>query len=242
MTHKILCVIIAVLSITSALAAVDDKEKMNSIKVDSTYYWGEATADNKVMATADATYTLIETIFTDGITVTEDQLKGKIEFLYIPRGERTRAFAYIQKGLLNNLPPVPVTPNPSEPTEQTATETVTQPIPQQVQQSEPALTPQPVSTPASVSSSVLMLLSQCQQVTDAYRCIKEYSQNGSIDSYGKVTSQSQLAESNYLIIFDKNMSVKAILAPSDGSGRKNIITGATDNISNYRGCGAIWFK
>lgn len=247
-SRTLLTLILSVLSLSVAFAE-DDKENMNNIKMDPAYYWGEATSDDNSVAASDALYVLIETIAADNITVTEDQLKGRVEYLYIPRGERIRAFAYIQKSKLSSLPPpapakekpaaTPAKPQqPAQTVVQQPSATVTQPQQNAGVDSQSAA----ATTGSTNMTGVLMTLSQCQQATDALRCLKDYQQNGFIGGCGKVTSKTQLAENNYLVIFDNTMSIKAILAPPDAAGRKNCVTGEMDSPDNYKGCGVIWFR
>ena len=63
---------------------------------------------------------------------------------------------------------------------------------------------------------------------------------GDITDYGKYASTDNLEEC-YLIIYDPAGNIKAILGKGEEE-RENLKTGKMDLISNYRGCGAIWFK
>lgn len=242
MIRKFLCLILSVVCASVAAVAEDDKEKMNNIKMDPAYYWGEATSDDKSVASSDAMYILVETMVADNIAVKEEQLKGSVEYLYIPRGERIRAFAYILKSKLASLPPADTgsEKKAANVTKPMQTELPTQTIakkPEPVDES-------PVGTPKGGTNitAVLMTLSQCQQASDALRCLKEYQQSGNISECGKVTCKAQLSESNYLVIFDDSMSIQAILAPAEGSARKNCVSGEMDSMNNYKGCGALWFR
>jgi hypothetical protein len=63
--------------------------------------------------------------------------------------------------------------------------------------------------------------------------------NGFITGYGKYATVKN-PEDCYFIVYDPAGNIKAILGKGDNV-RKNLITGEDDSISNYHGCGAIWF-
>lgn len=233
-------------------AQEDPKEKMNSIKQNPEYYFGEATADNLEDATRQAMRQLIENIAADSIHTTEQRIGERTEYIYIPRGERTRAFAYVKKVLVASYftsfvssvttPEQPVQPviTQQEVQQEVTTETTNQSTTPVVAQT--ATTQSEQTNTAEGMSSVLLMLSQCEQVTDAYRCLTDYQQAGSIAACGKVTSKAQLTEDVYLIIYDDERTIRAILSPSHNSTRTNIVTGDADDIKKYHGCGVVWFK
>lgn len=243
MARRFLYFIFLLLCAFNVSAQGDLKEKMNTIKLDPEYYWGEATSDTRETATADATVLLLETIAADGLTVTEKQIEGNTEFLFIPRGERTRAFAYIKKALVG-LGNVTVTPQPSP--QEVVTPAVPPPpapIPAVTQPSLSYINPANTTTcNSTIGTSALMIISQCEMISDVWRCLGEFRKEGGINDCGKVTSRTQLEENNYLVIYDDDNVVKAILAPANGLARKNITTGNDDDMKNYRGCRVIWFR
>ena len=63
-------------------------------------------------------------------------------------------------------------------------------------------------------------------------------EQGVIEDYGKYETMSD-PERCYLIVYDPNGQVVAVLAP-DGKERMNMKTEKLDNEHNYSGCGAIW--
>ena len=65
-------------------------------------------------------------------------------------------------------------------------------------------------------------------------------QKGDIMDYGKYVSAED-PEDCYLIIYDPAGNIRALLGKGKES-RWNLKTGKNDNLANYRGCGAIWFK
>lgn len=65
-------------------------------------------------------------------------------------------------------------------------------------------------------------------------------EQGEITAFGKYATMQE-PEKSYLIIYDPNGRIRAILGKGDKT-RKNLNTGKEDGIKNYRGCGAIWFQ
>lgn len=63
---------------------------------------------------------------------------------------------------------------------------------------------------------------------------------GDILDYGKYASAKK-PEECYLIIYDPAGNIRALLGTGKQS-RWNIKTNKDDNLANYRGCGAIWFR
>ena len=64
-------------------------------------------------------------------------------------------------------------------------------------------------------------------------------QSGNIVDYGKYATMKD-PEKCYLIVYDVAGNVLALLGKGNDE-RWNLTTDMNDNMSNYRGCGAIWF-
>lgn len=267
MMYRFFCIVMLLFSSAVGFAQEKLKEKMNEIKLDADYLWSEATMANRDSATAIAVSQLMDVITENNINVTENVLKSKAEFIYIPRGESVRAFVYVKKGSLpsggaNDVAAETQVVQQQEETVASPADTVAPPNPATLTFSvtpTTSATPTTPTTPASGASqtavaqntatvgtqmgtSVLLVISQCEQATDASRCLRDFKAEGAITDYGNVTSKSQLSENNYLIIYDKDRTIKAILAPGNGAARKNLATGDEDDIKNYSGCGVVWFK
>lgn len=252
--QKILSCILFAFIATSLMAQDDVKEKMNEIKADETYFWGEATDENREDASEGAITMMLEVMGNENVIMPRNKAMSAAKFLYMNRGERIRAFAYMKKEDAmtqdkkkgTDAKPkkkeepaiVQKKQEKTEDVDSVATDmTVTEKkeVPQQAQQTATVQT-------NSVASSVVMVISGCEQISDAYRCLEEYKREGSISACGKVKSKADMGSDVYLIIFDSEQSVRAILSPESNGARKNMSTGSTDAISNYKGCGAVWFK
>lgn len=65
--------------------------------------------------------------------------------------------------------------------------------------------------------------------------------NGEITKLGKYRTMTE-PQRSYLIIYDTDARIRAVLSPGTENSRKNLRTGNKDSIYNYGGCGAIWFQ
>lgn len=65
-------------------------------------------------------------------------------------------------------------------------------------------------------------------------------EKGDILDYGKYAS-AENPEDCYLIVYDPAGNIRALLGTGKDS-RWNLKTGKDDSLTNYRGCGAIWFR
>jgi len=64
--------------------------------------------------------------------------------------------------------------------------------------------------------------------------------SGQITEMGRYTHGTDVSDC-YLVIYDTNGNIRALLSPGKDH-RMNIGTHTTDHTSNYKNCGAIWFK
>ena len=70
--------------------------------------------------------------------------------------------------------------------------------------------------------------------------IKGLDTNGQISRFGKYADMP--SDTNcYLFVYDRNMQIPAYLR-KEGSLYINLKTGQIDDVKNYKGCGAIWFR
>jgi len=65
--------------------------------------------------------------------------------------------------------------------------------------------------------------------------------NGKITKLGKYRTMRE-PQKSYLIVYDTDARIRAVLGPGTDRQRKNLRTGYNDSIYNYGGCGAIWFQ
>ncbi len=249
---------LALLLFCTALPAQNKMNEINRIKRDKSYLYGEATLNTKDAALSLA-YELLEAEIKNWAkqksnkisSVVASQIYEYADTIILPRHNMVRAFAYVKT---SNLDPVKgksikvdivehKIPRTSEQTIAAAAQPVasSQPVPAAVP-AKPAeasvAAPKPVKV--DVSKEVL---DEIQKVTSFYnleQTIAPLHRQGKITSYGKYATMPDPSES-YLIIYDTDANIRAVLGKGT-STRKNLTTGKDDSESNYKGCGAIWFK
>lgn len=70
--------------------------------------------------------------------------------------------------------------------------------------------------------------------------VKNLQSEGKLSRFGKYADMPSDI-SCYIFVYDRDMNIPAYLR-KEGVVLINLVTGEIDDIKNYRGCGAIWFK
>ena len=258
--------VIATLMFCSALHAQNKMSEINRIKRDKNYLYGEATLNTQEAALSLA-YELLEAEIKNWAkeksnkisSVVASQIYDYADTIILQRQNMVRAFAYVKTSNLNPVKGKSIkvdvtedknTPSTTKKIEVTAPKAVVQPKPAETvatttAEPKPVAAPTPAAAPKPVEKQDFgkEVLAEIQKVTSFYdleKTISPLHQQGKITSYGKYATMPDPAES-YLIIYDANANIKAILGKGT-SKRKNLSTGKDDSETNYKGCGAIWFK
>ncbi len=238
----------------TALHAQNKMSEINRIKRDKNYLYGEATLNTQEAALSLA-YELLEAEIKNWAkeksnkisSVVASQIYDYADTIILQRQNMVRAFAYVKT---SNLNPVKGKSIKVDVTEDKNTTSTSKKI--EVAANKPVAQPKPAETVATTAAEPKPVekqdfgkevLAEIQKVTSFYdleRTISPLHQQGKITSYGKYATMPDPAES-YLIIYDANANIKAILGKGT-SKRKNLSTGKDDSETNYKGCGAIWFK
>ena len=246
--------VIATFMLCTALHAQNKMSEINRIKRDKNYLYGEATLNTQEAALSLA-YELLEAEIKNWAkeksnkisSVVASQIYDYADTIILQRQNMVRAFAYVKT---SNLNPVKGKSIKVDVTEDKNTTSTSKKI--EVAANKPVAQPKPAETVATTAAEPKPVekqdfgkevLAEIQKVTSFYdleRTISPLHQQGKITSYGKYATMPDPAES-YLIIYDANANIKAILGKGT-SKRKNLSTGKDDSETNYKGCGAIWFK
>lgn len=253
--------------VVSALWAADSHlQRINAIKKNADYLYGEATMAVQADAASLAYEQLQKQVFDwaqrDSITLkvkSVTEINRLADTLMMRRAEMYRVFAYVRKSDLTE---------PSAPPQDSL---VTDSIKPLVNDSVKPLVNDSVkplpndsvkllsndSVKSLVNDSVRQVIRQRffgkkNRQNDALLRIKEaknffelkaimqpLKERGDIIDYGKYATAKQ-PELCYLIVYDPAGNIRALLGKGDNV-RKNLKTGSDDGIGNYRGCGAIWF-
>lgn len=209
------------------LAQDDMMSKINAIKMDSTYLYGEATLKTQEEASSSAKHLLQVSIRTwvEEETSTPCRLiltplVQRADSMITKRANMIRFFAYVAKDSLKSVL-----------------------LRDGVKMGNVELKPDTIPLASMGIMDQSSVLEQIKQVKSFYqlkRVIEPLSSQGIIKGYGKYATMTQPSES-YLIIYDTDGDIRAVLGKGS-SERKNLSTGQPDSEHNYPGCGAIWFQ
>ena len=248
----------------------NDKSRINEVKKDASYLYGEAT----LLTRHDAIRLACDLLKNEVKKWSEENnihynefpeviLSQLADTIAMNRSNKTRAFVYVRKSELPSVfsgKSVTVTKKP---------ETVS-PQPPQKPISAIVVAPQP-QQPVNTSSSIIVAQPQqpatpyMEQVTEEVPDNLSYNTNpvvekiktidsfydlksvmeplheqGVIKNYGKYSTMKDPIGS-YLVIYDSNGYIKALLGKGTEE-RLNLKTLQPDSEKNYPGCGAIWFQ
>ena len=205
------------------LMAQDDMmSKINAVKMDSTYLYGEATLKTLDEASSSAKQNLLIRIMewvekesNDTFRLILAPLIQGADSMITKRAEMIRFFTYLPKDYIKSKL-----------------------LREGVNMANMNLKPDTI--PIRNESSALEQIICAKSFFQLKGIIEPLAAKGLISSYGKYATMTQPSDS-YLIIYDPQGDIRAFL-DKGSSKRKNLITGQEDSEHNYSGCGAIWFQ
>lgn len=227
---RILCAAVMAATFISSASAQqsteEQKKEINKIKKSSSYIYAEATLPDQQSAIDLAKDILHQNInewvskqkkFAGSNKVVTVNTNYAVENMTLPRGNMYRAFMYVNK---NDIIPV---------TNVSVTET-----PEEVNNNNKAGTS--TVEPLDEVTSQLIGVENTGQLS---ALLKQLKQEGKVTDYNKL-SNLQSPENYIMVVFNREGNIEAVL--STGAERKNLKTGASDALSNYKGRGAIGVK
>ena len=240
------CFLLLCLCLPLWMSAQEDmRERMNAIKRDADYLWEEVRAEKADEARDDARQGLLIQINAGrSVPLTYADLSDRIQDMQMPRGSKTLWFACIRKSTIGGTTAAPATaPAPAQtPAPAPVSAPASSPASAPAQAQTQAQTQAPAtSTVGGTSARVVMSLIGREMITEVYKCLQEYKQEGSIQDMGP-SYPSKVADDVYVVLYGKDRTVQAIFTPKADGTRRNILTDNNDDISNYSNCGAVWFK
>ena len=231
---------------------------INAIKMQTdTYLYGESTDENWEIAKENAEFDLMAKLEdwlkqsdSDTVAGVIARAKKKQQVLRTMRGTRFRAFVYIRYADLvlydKTDKPIIVAADSNVQGRKTAAE------PLNVESRKTAAEPLNVESrktaaePLNVESRKTALTALEKAVlplTDAPKVlsfIRQAKQDGRIAEYG--TYKTMPADFNgNIVVYNRDMKVTAVLRKT-GKQYLNLSTLQEDDISNYKGCGGVWFR
>lgn len=192
----------------------DPIEKMNNIKLEGTYYTGEATAATAQEAEEMAILILIENL--DGKNV--DNLKSQLKKIEIKRGDMTMMFVYIPKIAKKEVKKTTPAPTPT-----------------------PKKTFENYTPNTEKETSVIDQLLESQTYTAVETILKHAQYDNPAIKYGKPKEMANTDEC-YLIMIDQEWNVAGIISPKTDMGRKDLKTNQVVSSKDYPKCAVICLK
>lgn len=225
---------VALFSSTSIFAqsTVDEKKKeINAIKKNSDYIYAEATMADQQAAIDLAKEILYQNVnewvakqkkFAGASNVITVNTNYSVEDMTLPRGNWFRAFMYVKKTDII-------------PAGNVAVMKVVQKEPEAVE----AAPVEPAAKQESPEDIIKKQLLECENTGQMSTLLKNLKAEGKIADFQKLNTITS-PEEYVIAIFSKEGVIRAIL--SEGAERTNVKTGQPDQISNYKGNGAIGIK
>ena len=187
----------------------DPIEKVNNIKLEGTYYTGEATATTAQEAEEMAIMMLMENL--DGKNV--DDLKSKLKKIEIKRGDMTMMFVYVEKGTAKEVKKPALATTPKKTFENYTPNT-------------------------EKATSVIDLLLESQTYTAVETILKHAQYDNPAIKYGKPKDMAN-TDDCYLIMIDQEWNVAGIISPKTDMGRKDMKTNQVVSSKDYPKCAVI---
>ena len=268
MGRKII-ILLSMCLMTTGLWSQSATEQINAIKWQpSVYLMGEATEAKQEDALNFAkTYIRLHIKSwrkVNGLEVTDDIIEQTADqsiLIEARRGSMYRAFYYIPIADVAALFGIDMAPAPAPDPDPVYQAPAPAPEPEPVYQA-PAPEPAPMPAPApqpivneygddgvmdDLADEAIFIPTPLEEdmmkVTQAQGIqafIKKLEAEYKISRYGKYSDMP--ADINcYLFVYDRSMNIPAYLR-KEGSIYINLKTGEIDDITNYKGCGAIWFR
>lgn len=220
---------IALLAVLMTLAMDSKLEDINAIKKSSEFLYAEATMPTPAGADSTARQMLHEEIIrwtTDELQEPMDSLSAlrlceEADTMMTPRANMFRVFTYIRK---NKVSPMfkPQADEPSLLNDSTKKNLMRR-----------------FGYQKKIGNGTLQEIMKARNFFELREIMEPLKEKGQIIDYGKYTTAKNPDEC-YLIVYDPAGNIKAWLDKGKDP-RRNLKTQNPDALSNYRGCGAIWF-
>lgn len=227
--------LLALCSMTALSQTVEEqKKKIASIKKSSSYIYAEVTTTDQQQAIDLATDLLHQNVnewaakqkkFAGSAKIVTLNTNYAVDQITMPRANMFRAFMYVKKSDIIPAENVEVRQTPAEVVAKA-------PKPK-------AATVSPIgnSIRDAVTSELLTIRNTGQLSTK----LKELKADGKIVEYDNLRGLKGKNMAEYImVVFNKEGNIEAIL--SEGENRTNLSTGDIDQLTNYKGRGAIGVK
>jgi len=212
----------------------EQKKKIASIKKNSSYIYAEVTTTSQQQAIDLATDMLHNNVnewaakkkkFAGSNKIVTRNMNYAVDQITMPRANMFRAFMYVKKSDIIPAENVEVRQTPAEVVAKA-------PKPK-------AATVSPIGN--SIRDAVISELLTIRNTGQLSEKLKQLKANGKVQEYANLRGLKGKNQAEYImVIFNKEGNIEALL--SEGENRTNLSTGKTDQLTNYKGRGAIGVK
>lgn len=224
--------IILILGLSACLWGMDEAlERINAIKKNADYLYGEATKPTQEEA-ASVAFQMLQDEVMAWNGQNNSQINRIADTIMVRRANMYRVFAYVKKSsLLQESIPQHVEPQKTDSvkTEAPKDSLITDGVKKVIMQ----------RFFGRKQNDALLRLNEAKNFFELKDIMQPLKEEGKIIDYGKYATMEH-PEDCYLIVYDPAGNICAILGKGKDE-RENLRTGLSDSIRNYRGCGAIWF-
>ncbi len=206
--------------------SVSVKQKIQEIKLDGRYVFGESSNKEASIAYENA---IDDLLFSANIIRTERgmvllnraSLNDSIPTLTYCRGEQINVFLYLPCSDVLAI------------SDTTGNVTVTVPETHDV---DPAF-----FKDSNIKNEILQNVLDREMIDNVWGYLDNQKKSGNVIGLGKARSVSEIPESAYLILYDNHFRAVVVLSPHNNGQRCNVRTNAPESFSSYTGHGVIWF-
>lgn len=236
----IFCFAVFLLSFNSIFAQDDVRQQIRAIKMDQSYIKAEANDSIESEAVNAAALDLIyhynaERMGRELDTISIEMIRPSLQSLVYARGSIKRVLVFVELAVADSLLGGMSQKNVVDRSLEEETPSVADIHPTSEVKVESA------NAQMTTFGDLILLLSNIEMVNEAAMLLKQYKEEGKISDYGQLRSLSDIPSQSFLLIYDRERTVKAILSP-DSNGYYNVKRNTPDAITNYSGCGSLWFK
>lgn len=235
----------------AAPAPLTVAQQINAIKMDfDTYLFAESTSATKEEAFDNAKFLLqieVENYLKsigqfDSLSQYVMKAENGVDELQTMRGNRFRAFVFVKKSdiiaITSSQEIISLHPTPAHETKAPVANAPTAPVPTTPRPEQPAQ--QVKETPAIQLSPIEQEMLTVVRGEDIQTFVKRLKSESKIAAFGKYSDMPYSIDC-LIFVYNRERDVVAHLRKT-GSEMLNLSTMQPDNITNYKGCGAIWFQ
>lgn len=233
--NRIVVIVWGLLMAFAAQAMDERLERINAIKKNADYLYGEATMATQERATSLAYELLQKEVLgwarrdsQELVISSATDINRMAESITVRRAEMYRVFVFVKKsGLLckKNQGKHPKDSVREHAKDSLITDEVKRTIKQRLL--------------GRRQNDALYRLKKARNFFELKEIMLTLKENGDVTAYGKYATAEHPSEC-YLIVYDPAGNIRALLGKGEET-RPNLKTGRDDSVRNYRGCGAIWF-